>query len=46
MLGVSAGIGILVGTKKKKKKKKKKRLEDCKKLGKKNVQADILGLCT
>ena len=42
MLGVSAGIGILVGTKK----KKKKRLEDCKKLGKKNVQADILGLCT
>ena len=44
MLGVSAGIGILVGTQKKK--KKKKRLEDCKKLGKKNVQADILGLCT
>ena len=43
MLGVSAGIGILVGTQKK---KKKKRLEDCKKLGKKNVQADILGLCT
>ena len=46
MLGVSAGIGILVGSTKREKKKKTNKqttLEDCKKLGEKKCSSWYIG---